>query len=137
MGDPTISYATAGIALRVSGALKPHHQLQGGRKSSWEANNQPTIHVFHAFLGLRISVWCSQGSVTGMYPEPDKFSSQPHAYFFKIHFNTILTSTPVCPMWCFPFMILLIFVCISHPPSVRYILLPSHYASFHHTQDPW
>jgi hypothetical protein len=25
MGDPTISYATAGIALRVSGALKPHH----------------------------------------------------------------------------------------------------------------
>jgi hypothetical protein len=26
MGDPTSSYATAGIALRVSGALKPHHQ---------------------------------------------------------------------------------------------------------------
>jgi hypothetical protein len=26
MGDPTRSYATAGIALRVSGALKPHHQ---------------------------------------------------------------------------------------------------------------
>jgi hypothetical protein len=25
MGDPTSSYATAGIALRVSGALKPHH----------------------------------------------------------------------------------------------------------------
>jgi hypothetical protein len=25
MGDPTNSYATAGIALRVSGALKPHH----------------------------------------------------------------------------------------------------------------
>jgi hypothetical protein len=24
-GDPTSSYATAGIALRVSGALKPHH----------------------------------------------------------------------------------------------------------------
>jgi hypothetical protein len=24
MGDPTSSYATAGIALRVSGALKPH-----------------------------------------------------------------------------------------------------------------
>jgi hypothetical protein len=25
MGGPTSSYATAGIALRVSGALKPHH----------------------------------------------------------------------------------------------------------------
>jgi hypothetical protein len=25
MDDPTSSYATAGIALRVSGALKPHH----------------------------------------------------------------------------------------------------------------
>jgi hypothetical protein len=25
MGDPTSSYATAGIALRVSGVLKPHH----------------------------------------------------------------------------------------------------------------
>jgi hypothetical protein len=25
MGDPTSSYATAGIALRVSGGLKPHH----------------------------------------------------------------------------------------------------------------
>jgi hypothetical protein len=25
MGDPTSSYATAGIALRVSGTLKPHH----------------------------------------------------------------------------------------------------------------
>jgi hypothetical protein len=25
MGAPTSSYATAGMALRVSGALKPHH----------------------------------------------------------------------------------------------------------------
>jgi hypothetical protein len=25
MGAPTSSYATAGIALRVSGALRPHH----------------------------------------------------------------------------------------------------------------
>jgi hypothetical protein len=25
MGDHTSSYVTAGIALRVSGALKPHH----------------------------------------------------------------------------------------------------------------
>jgi hypothetical protein len=27
MGDPTSSYATAGIVLRVSGALKPHHHV--------------------------------------------------------------------------------------------------------------
>jgi hypothetical protein len=25
MGDPTSSYATAGIALSISGVLKPHH----------------------------------------------------------------------------------------------------------------
>jgi hypothetical protein len=25
MGGPTSSYATTGIALRISGALKPHH----------------------------------------------------------------------------------------------------------------
>jgi hypothetical protein len=28
MSDPTSSYATAGIALRVSGALKPHHHYK-------------------------------------------------------------------------------------------------------------
>jgi hypothetical protein len=30
MVDPTSSYATAGIALRVSGVLKPHHHDKGG-----------------------------------------------------------------------------------------------------------
>jgi hypothetical protein len=30
MGDPTSSYATAGIALSVSGALKPHHHGKVG-----------------------------------------------------------------------------------------------------------
>jgi hypothetical protein len=29
MGAPTSSYATSGIALRVSGALKPHHHDKG------------------------------------------------------------------------------------------------------------
>jgi hypothetical protein len=28
-GDPTSSYGTTGIALRVSGALKPHHHDKG------------------------------------------------------------------------------------------------------------
>jgi hypothetical protein len=28
MADPTSSYATAGIALRISGALKPHHMIR-------------------------------------------------------------------------------------------------------------
>jgi hypothetical protein len=30
LGGPTISYATAGIALRISGALKPHHHDKVG-----------------------------------------------------------------------------------------------------------
>jgi hypothetical protein len=30
LGGPTNSYATAGIALRVSGALKPHHHDKVG-----------------------------------------------------------------------------------------------------------
>jgi hypothetical protein len=30
MGDPTNSYATAGIALRVLGVLKPHHHDKVG-----------------------------------------------------------------------------------------------------------
>jgi hypothetical protein len=30
LGDPTSSYATAGIALRVSGALRPHHHDKVG-----------------------------------------------------------------------------------------------------------
>jgi hypothetical protein len=34
MGDLTSSYATAGIALRVSGALKPHHHDK--EETPWE-----------------------------------------------------------------------------------------------------
>jgi hypothetical protein len=33
LGGPTSSYATVGIALRVSGALKPHHRDKAGRVS--------------------------------------------------------------------------------------------------------
>jgi hypothetical protein len=33
MGVPTSSYANAGIALRVSGALKPHHHDKVGTPS--------------------------------------------------------------------------------------------------------
>jgi hypothetical protein len=44
MGDPTSSYATAVIALRVSGALKPHHHdsvetPSVGNKDSHVINN--------------------------------------------------------------------------------------------------
>jgi hypothetical protein len=38
MGDPTSSYATAGIALRVSGALKLHHH-------GWGWNNITGMYV--------------------------------------------------------------------------------------------
>jgi hypothetical protein len=41
MGDPTSSYATAGIALMVSGALKPHHH-----------DKVETPSVGNSFLGL-------------------------------------------------------------------------------------
>jgi hypothetical protein len=33
MGDPTSSYATAAIALTVSGAFKPHHHDKVGTPS--------------------------------------------------------------------------------------------------------
>jgi hypothetical protein len=35
MGAPTSSYATAGIALKVSGALKPHHHDKVETPSMW------------------------------------------------------------------------------------------------------
>jgi hypothetical protein len=41
MGDPTSSYATGGIALRVSGALKPYHHDKV-RTSSVEILNNKT-----------------------------------------------------------------------------------------------
>jgi hypothetical protein len=39
MGAPTSSYATAGIALRVSGALKPHHHDKVETSSVGHNNN--------------------------------------------------------------------------------------------------
>jgi hypothetical protein len=42
MGAPTSSYATAGIDLRVSGALKPHHHDKVETPSvgiSWKIRN--------------------------------------------------------------------------------------------------
>jgi hypothetical protein len=49
LGGPTSSYATAGIALRVSGALKPHHHDKVGTAlmgSEWYAmqNTDPSSH---------------------------------------------------------------------------------------------
>jgi hypothetical protein len=45
MDDSTSSYATAGIALRVSGALKPHHHNKVetplvGNKKKWIKSKQ-------------------------------------------------------------------------------------------------
>jgi hypothetical protein len=37
LGAPTSSYATAGIALRVSGTLKPHHHDKMETPSVWTA----------------------------------------------------------------------------------------------------
>jgi hypothetical protein len=43
MGDSTSSYATAGIALRVSGAFKPHHH---GDKVETQSMGIITINLF-------------------------------------------------------------------------------------------
>jgi hypothetical protein len=69
MGAPTSSYATAGIALRVSGALKPHHYDKVETPSvefvsSWDGKVETTntktavcpdpnlrLHFCHWFLG--------------------------------------------------------------------------------------
>jgi hypothetical protein len=40
MGDPTSSYATAGIALRFSGAIKPHHDNKVETPSVGCSNNK-------------------------------------------------------------------------------------------------
>jgi hypothetical protein len=46
MGAPTNSYATAGIALRVSGALKPHHH------DKVETPSMVFSFIFHKYLFL-------------------------------------------------------------------------------------
>jgi hypothetical protein len=68
MGDPTSSYATTGIALRVSGALKPNHHDKAetpsvGMKSTNYGN--PEVAVFHIVVLLPhiVSVVCSQTPV--------------------------------------------------------------------------
>jgi hypothetical protein len=48
MVAPTSSYATAGIALRVSGALKPHHHDKVETSSVVILINQK--HKFSAFI---------------------------------------------------------------------------------------
>jgi hypothetical protein len=51
MGDPTSSYATAGIALRVSGALKSHHHdkvetpLVGDEVFGFVNRSNPSSHT--------------------------------------------------------------------------------------------
>jgi hypothetical protein len=47
MGDPN-SYATASIALRVSGALKPHHH---------DNVETPSVGFFTTYL---LTKWCIQ-----------------------------------------------------------------------------
>jgi hypothetical protein len=46
MGGPTSSYATADIALRVSGALKPHHHDKVRSTANYELDNSAKwLHV--------------------------------------------------------------------------------------------
>jgi hypothetical protein len=48
MGCPTSSYATAGIALRVSGALKPHH---------YDKVETPSVGITNVYLILKMTVF--------------------------------------------------------------------------------
>jgi hypothetical protein len=52
MGDPTSSYATAGIALGVSGALKPHHHDKVETPSVGTFNSLFIINLFFEKLSL-------------------------------------------------------------------------------------
>jgi hypothetical protein len=56
MGAPTSSYATAGIAVRVSRALKPHHHDKVETPSVGDKR----------FRRLDIFVWL-QGLLSGLY----------------------------------------------------------------------
>jgi hypothetical protein len=42
----------------------------------------------------------SQVSATCLYPKPAQFSPYPTSYFFKIHLNIILPSTPANKYIC-------------------------------------
>jgi hypothetical protein len=50
MCDRTSSYATAGIALRVSGALKPHHHDKAETPSMGDLYNHSPIHLHGVVL---------------------------------------------------------------------------------------
>jgi hypothetical protein len=54
MGGTTSSYATAGIALRVSGALKPHHH---------DKVEIPSVGVMYKY---RFNILCPFG-ITGFF----------------------------------------------------------------------
>jgi hypothetical protein len=56
MDDPTSSYATAGIALRVSGALKPHHHdkvetSSVGSLITNDSSMEISVTIVHARFG--------------------------------------------------------------------------------------
>jgi hypothetical protein len=78
MGDPTSSYATAGIALRVSGALKPHHhdkvETLGG------ATKQPRFQILNSCFAKILyyepfSIWVSRK--VGSMIDPDQSGILP------------------------------------------------------------
>jgi hypothetical protein len=57
MGDPTSSYVTAGIALRVSGALKPHHHDKVETPSVGTGRRLAQLFCW-AYIGLKShSMW--------------------------------------------------------------------------------
>jgi hypothetical protein len=59
MGDPTSSYATASIALRVSGALKPNHHDTVETPSAWLRPLQLQLILHESFYNRRYLGWCT------------------------------------------------------------------------------
>jgi hypothetical protein len=62
MGDPTSSYATAGIAFRVSGALKHHHHDKVETPSmgalSQLSKNSNFVSELESRISAVITVYC-------------------------------------------------------------------------------
>jgi hypothetical protein len=70
--------------------------------SSWEASNEQAIQKVTVFMESQGSLSCWQNPASGPYPEPNESISNT-SYTFKINFNNILPSAPICLKWSLPF----------------------------------
>jgi len=81
---------------------------------------------------------CTQLHAICPYPEPDQYCPCLPSYFFKVHSNTTLPSTPRSSKWSLS----LRFahqnpVCTSSPPHSCHQPCPSHASRFDHPNNFW